>query len=461
MIKFGIVEDINDPQQLGRVRVRVFGIHTHEKTEIPTSALPWASVVQPTTSAANSGIGHTPRLLQGSLVTLMFLDEAYQVPLITGSIPSEIREYVLEINGMSVPRDPSNHGFQDPSGLYPKGTYKDLNDISLAARDLECFDHPSRVLRTSNRLDDNGNVIYRQTAAPPNTATLLANENDAFFNEKIWAEPAAAQDEDVIYPNNQVRESASGITEEWDDTPGNVRHHLFHPSGTYEEVVDDGSRTIKVIGKDYQLYMNGSNMYVEGNLNVTVSGDKRELIMGDSYTEITGNQYTTIKGSEYKKVNNDVDVEIGENHYENIGADEVRFINGNQTETTVKKEYHLVNGTQATSVQGNATFQYASKYSEQIKKDKGSTVIGNSVEVVGGNFDMGVKGNYDLDVSGNVTMDSSHAAASFNINSGTKGAARIDDTADTGDEGTGSHFDSNSAGTDKIETGSTSVVIGD
>ena len=32
----GVVEDRQDPEQLGRVRVRCFGWHTDEKSKIPT-----------------------------------------------------------------------------------------------------------------------------------------------------------------------------------------------------------------------------------------------------------------------------------------------------------------------------------------------------------------------------------------------------------------------------------------
>ena len=56
----GVVEDIYDPEQMGRVRVRCIGYHTEDKTLIPTYALPWAIVIQPATSAAMSGIGRSP-----------------------------------------------------------------------------------------------------------------------------------------------------------------------------------------------------------------------------------------------------------------------------------------------------------------------------------------------------------------------------------------------------------------
>ena len=42
----GVVEDRNDPIQLGRVRVRCFGFHTDDKDKIPTNMLPWAVPMQ-------------------------------------------------------------------------------------------------------------------------------------------------------------------------------------------------------------------------------------------------------------------------------------------------------------------------------------------------------------------------------------------------------------------------------
>ena len=38
----GVVEDRNDPNKVGRVRVRALGHHTSNKTILPTADLPWA-----------------------------------------------------------------------------------------------------------------------------------------------------------------------------------------------------------------------------------------------------------------------------------------------------------------------------------------------------------------------------------------------------------------------------------
>ena len=43
----GVVEDREDPERIGRVRVRCLGFHTEDKTSLPTEDLPWAHVMHP------------------------------------------------------------------------------------------------------------------------------------------------------------------------------------------------------------------------------------------------------------------------------------------------------------------------------------------------------------------------------------------------------------------------------
>ena len=44
----GVVEDRQDPQKLGRLRVCV-GIHTDNKDDLPTADLPWSQLIHPIT----------------------------------------------------------------------------------------------------------------------------------------------------------------------------------------------------------------------------------------------------------------------------------------------------------------------------------------------------------------------------------------------------------------------------
>ena len=55
----GVVEDRDDPEKLGRVRVRCVGYHSDDLEEIPTKDLPWSWVLS-TVHTSMNGLGHTP-----------------------------------------------------------------------------------------------------------------------------------------------------------------------------------------------------------------------------------------------------------------------------------------------------------------------------------------------------------------------------------------------------------------
>ena len=71
----GVVEDRNDPDKLGRVRVRCLGFHTDNLNDIPTNKLPWAHVMHPVTDPSMQGLGNSPSfLVEGSWVVGFFAD---------------------------------------------------------------------------------------------------------------------------------------------------------------------------------------------------------------------------------------------------------------------------------------------------------------------------------------------------------------------------------------------------
>jgi predicted chitinase len=83
----GIVENRIDPFNLGRCQVRVVGLHTHDKSQLPTDDLPWAYPLQPVTSAAMNGIGHAPvGPVEGTSVIIIFADEDLQQPIMMGTL---------------------------------------------------------------------------------------------------------------------------------------------------------------------------------------------------------------------------------------------------------------------------------------------------------------------------------------------------------------------------------------
>lgn len=124
MLYFGIIEDRDDPLKLGRCRVRVAGLHTHDTSILPTTDLPWAMIVQPITGSINTA-GLAP--IEGTQVIVSFMDSDCQIPVVFGvvpSIPQTKLVYINEQDGGAILKDcltpqgrqiPTN--FVDATGL--------------------------------------------------------------------------------------------------------------------------------------------------------------------------------------------------------------------------------------------------------------------------------------------------------------------------------------------------------
>lgn len=84
----GNVVNITDPQKLGRIKVRIHGIHSDSKQDIPDDNLPWAQTVVSITEGGTNGLGNNLGIQVGAMVFGIFLDgKDSQLPLVLGSLP--------------------------------------------------------------------------------------------------------------------------------------------------------------------------------------------------------------------------------------------------------------------------------------------------------------------------------------------------------------------------------------
>ena len=275
----GVVEAVDDPQKIGRVRVRVFGVHsaTKERSDtngIATEELPWAFVSQPVTSAAMNGIGRTSELLAGTWVHGITRDgDGFQDLVIIGTIP-----------GIPLEKPNTKVGFSDPSGTYPKDDFIGESDINRLARN-ENIDKTIVKRKSDNRERD------IKTAA-----------------DHSWDEPTIPYN--AKYPKNHVYESESGHIEEFDDTPGAERIHRYHKTGTFEEIHPDGTVVRKIVGEDYEIISKNKKILIKGSCSVTINGDAEVLVRGNSTTNV--------KGNETKVVNGDMNVTVKGDYNETV-----------------------------------------------------------------------------------------------------------------------------------------------
>jgi len=404
----GVVENRNDPAKLGRVQVRCLGYHTEDLIDIPSKDLPWAHVMMPVTDPSMQGLGNSPSFLtEGTWVVGFFRDAMEkQQPVIMGSLP-----------GVPASVADKTKGFNDPNGKYP-GTITHSNhtieesDVSRLAQGQTSETHLSLQNRRANKWEK------IPTATKPNLSTVSTTskaETLSTFSEpdpkglKVDTSPYTSSN----YPYNHVHESESGHISEIDDTPGGERLYRQHKSGTYEEIVADGTKTVKVFGDNYELTAGANNVFVKGNINLTCSGNKRERIDGDYILEVGGDFTRKIHKNEQVKIGatggGNLEEEIIGNHGFNIA--------------------NAMSG--AIGVTGTGT-----------AKDCDITIGGKETRSIGGTYDITAKDSYSVvslnDVlvgaSNNVTVSS---VAGTSISAGTTMSVKAGTNLDIKSEAVG------------------------
>jgi LAS superfamily LD-carboxypeptidase LdcB len=166
----GVVEDRNDPIQLGRVRVRVYGYHTQDKIKLPTIDLPWAYSIQPMNSATSGGIGSSPTgPIEGTWVVGFWRDpDFYQEPMVFGTLPG-----VTPAN--AVPQGQSPYTF-DPAQRVPQS--EPVTTTTTANGTQTAFTTPADTTDATVLVKVNGVVQTPTNIAPSSPNNVELTESD-------------------------------------------------------------------------------------------------------------------------------------------------------------------------------------------------------------------------------------------------------------------------------------------
>ena len=392
----GIVEDRNDPKSQGRVRVRIFGDHDADKTKIPTDSLPFSQVMMPVTSASCAGIGQSPTgIVEGSMVVGFYLDGPNkQAPMVLGTLPGE-----AGITGVT------DAGFADPLGVHP--VRDEGPDTPFVATEFH-GDHISTRDKVNLRKEQ------IETAVPHKVTSVVQDEADSYYARSTWDMPKPFKDIPPIYPYNKVIETEQGHVFEIDDTPGNERISTYHTSGTNEEYMANGDKTITINGSNYKAVYGADYIYIMGNANITVDGDMRQLVKGNYHLEVNGNKTELIHGTRQSKIKNSEHTEIGQdfasnvngNYTQRVGLDETRLVDGLRLTTIGKTEDLTVTEDTSITVANGKLNVFA-------MKDYSTTTIGKLTITSKGNIKVETPANYDKTVTGNVT---NNITGTFNDN---------------------------------------------
>ena len=303
----GVIEDINDPLEMGRCRVRCYGFHTKNKEEIPTDKLPWATPMIPVTAASMTESGQSATgLYQGSWVVGFFRDGSNaQDPVIMGSIPSTASTVDYQF------------GFTDPDERYPVQSKLDIPETPRAAK-------------TTSEINYKQSFSYTKKVELRDTHDIVPTANAAHEND--WEFPPIDDVVAPVYPANHVlsyekkddADEASHIIEV-DCTPGKERISTIHRTGTYREITPVGDETSVIVGNDFQVVVKNQNVNIVGNCNLTVDANCSTYIKGNWNIQVDGNVIKRVGGFE--------DIIIGDFQKEAIGSTLKQTTGGTCTES--------------------------------------------------------------------------------------------------------------------------------
>lgn len=320
----GVVEDNKDPEKLGRVRVRIHGIHTEVNENagepfafIQTPDLPWAEVMGSTAFGLVGGIGISSVLRQGTWVWLILELNDPNKPVVIGTIAGNVTENPIA-------KQSSGSGFFDPDEVHPFEKRSSEPDINRLSRNEKLgdvyYDEPCPILgldttihkKINDTLDKNPGIVDGVSGTD-----VSQNEPESLSSS-------------TVYPDSQVLETQSGHIVEIDDTSGNERIRLWHRTGSYIEIRPDGTFVQKSVNEDsesHYIHMSSiqehikksvqtyieENMdeYIKGYVKRYIEGEFKEHVVGDITWDSDGNVKWTVGGNFTLNVAGKIDVDSG------------------------------------------------------------------------------------------------------------------------------------------------------
>lgn len=255
---FGVVEKRDDPEKLGRVRVRVLGYHSPEVSDIAADKLLWAYPIQPIVSSAMNGIGLSPTgIVEGTWVMGFFRDGVTaQDAVIMGTVGGKPEGKEQHDDG---------DGFKDEDDTYPRDEFLNESDVNRLARheDLE-----NTTLEKQKQGEDQG------------VPTALKGQSRTGKQVEKWDEKSTTYN--AKYPFNHVKETERGHQEEWDDTKDSERYRRWHRCGTMVEQHADGDSVRRIKRNNYDVILGENYLHVIGDCTITIgAGDDLATIPDD------------------------------------------------------------------------------------------------------------------------------------------------------------------------------------
>lgn len=259
----------------------------------------------------------------------------------------------------------SDLGFQDPEEEFPR--YFDEQDTNRLARNQnigETIVPYKESLEHKNVPKANGKGMWDQSPTP--------------YNAK--------------YPFNVVHETQSGHVVELDDTPDNERIHMYHKTGTFEEVDCNGTLVRRIVGDAYEVWDRNGYIHIKGTCNITIDGNANILVANDCELEVDGDLNANVGGNSNWSIGGDANYTVGKDVNWNVGG---------TVKNSIKKDLNFtVEGALNSDITKNVNNVVKGSVNNNVKGNVNDEITGDNVTRIGGADTNSVGGNYMITTGG-------------------------------------------------------------
>lgn len=207
------------------------------------------------------------------------------------------------------------------------------------------------------------------------------------------------------YLGNHVITTEAGHKIEIDNSPGDRRIHVYHASGAFIEIQDDGARISKIINYDQE--------YVDGVKETVVHGRFSLTIDGDYEINVTGKM--KIEAGDFELVSHkDINLKSDGNTLQEHGGDQRVQVNGHTSHRTSKNRDVITGGESTTNIMGGQTDFTMGDVSLTTAGDKVDIAGGAATLIGAGGFDLGSGGKMGIAATGDMNLKGD---SNINVNS--------------------------------------------
>ena len=183
------------------------------------------------------------------------------------------------------------------------------------------------------------------------------------------------------YPNNQVKETASGHVIEYDDTYGRERVMIRHKTGSGVEMRADGTVIISSTKNTIRLSLGDEKVIIEGDVEIAYQQNVKMRVGGDFDLDVAGNYNINVQGDLDENIKGSLFQEVERNYTSLLRQDKFETIRSNNSQFVFGDSKKIVKGNIDNSTEG--TYENAVKGSLKMTSQGSITLSTPDVNIVG------------------------------------------------------------------------------